>query len=374
MKPDPPSARRVLVIGPTPPPIGGDTVSTQALLESDWWGDAGLEPLHLESSRGDRVRGALEPLGPADLLRGAALLTAALRMIPRTRAVCLWANSRFLCTVGLPIIVAARLMGRPVAVKPFGGYLAEYLRGLGAIRRRITIGILGKAAFIFPQTRGMAGELARESGISEERIVCMPNFVSGVVSRRAPKDRGFTGRCVFAGQIKREKGVFDIIESFSGMDRFSCDLYGPVLDRDRAEFFDALAKRPNVRYRGIVEPAEVRGIIGSYDLLLLPSYHAGEGYPGVILEAFAAGVPVVASRWKSIPELVDDGERGLLVPVGDPASIRGALERLEREPELYRRMCCNVGPYVESFSERAVVRDIFLLRVRDLVDGRGSTV
>jgi len=71
-------------------------------------------------------------------------------------------------------------------------------------------------------------------------------------------------------------------------------------------------------------------------VFVLPSRE--EGLPISVLEAMAAGLPVVASRVGGIPELVVDGETGLLVPPRDPQAMAAALRRLVDDPDLRRRL------------------------------------
>ncbi|HUV37498.1 MAG TPA: glycosyltransferase [Patescibacteria group bacterium] len=361
---------RALVIGPTPPPIGGDTISTQRLLASRYWKEFGIGPVHLNTSAGGPVRIG-ERLGLRDILRGARILVHVFSRLSRIDVVLLWANSRFLCTIGVPIIAMGRLARRPVVVKIFGAFLAERLRTLRGPWRRVVIGALGNAAFVFPQTESMTDELVQELGLPRERVICLPNFLPDAALEGTHRGRRFGGKCIFIGQIKREKGVFDIMEALAGRRDFTCDLYGPVLDRDRAEFLEGIDGTPNIHYRGVAPPGDVQRIVGEYDLLLLPTYHIGEGYPAVILEAFAAGVPVVATGWKSIPDLVADGERGIIVPVRSPGAIREALQRIGRDEALYESMSRNAFEYARRYSERIVVRGILLERVRGLLDGSG---
>ena len=73
-----------------------------------------------------------------------------------------------------------------------------------------------------------------------------------------------------------------------------------------------------------------------------------EGIPLVLMEAMASGVPVVASRISGIPELVEDGVSGLLVPPGEPAALALALGRLHDDEQLRRRLALGGRAKVEQ--------------------------
>jgi glycosyltransferase involved in cell wall biosynthesis len=62
-----------------------------------------------------------------------------------------------------------------------------------------------------------------------------------------------------------------------------------------------------------LEPAEVVPTLRNYDALIFPSYYQGEGHPGVLVEAMMAGLPIITTQFRSIPELVQDGVNGLLM-------------------------------------------------------------
>jgi glycosyltransferase involved in cell wall biosynthesis len=203
--------------------------------------------------------------------------------------------------------------------------------------------------------------------MAASRVVHFPNFIPDAACRPDYRRKRFAGACVFVGQIKRRKGVFDIAEALRGRDGFRCDFYGPIVERDRVAFMDALSGAGNCAYRGTVEPDNVIETIGRYDVLLLPSYHPGEGYPAVVLQAFAAGVPVIASDWRDIPEIVEDGVTGILVPPEAPARIGEALRRLAADGDLYESMAANAFAFSRGFSEKAVVNDILVAKVSDLL-------
>jgi glycosyltransferase involved in cell wall biosynthesis len=87
---------------------------------------------------------------------------------------------------------------------------------------------------------------------------------------------------------------------------------------------------------------EVAEILGGADLAVCPSVLTAqgdrEGIPVALMEAMATGLAVVASDISGIPELVDDGETGLLVPPGDPRALADAIERLHDDPALRARL------------------------------------
>jgi glycosyltransferase involved in cell wall biosynthesis len=133
--------------------------------------------------------------------------------------------------------------------------------------------------------------------------------------------------------VKPSKGVRDIFAAVRTLGNATAvDVYGPLCDGiEIAEFTQA------VRYCGELSSSEVTEMISHYDVLLLPTYYPGEGYPGVILEAFAAGLPAIATRWQAIPEIVT-GDNGILIEPRDPFHLAAAMQYLAHSPAEYRRL------------------------------------
>jgi glycosyltransferase involved in cell wall biosynthesis len=97
-----------------------------------------------------------------------------------------------------------------------------------------------------------------------------------------------------------------------------------------------------VELRGALPHQEIPAVLAGATAMVLPSVTSRdgqmEGIPVALMEAMAAGVPVIASRLSGIPELVRDGETGLLVPERDPVALAEAMERLARDPALGARL------------------------------------
>ena len=91
-----------------------------------------------------------------------------------------------------------------------------------------------------------------------------------------------------------------------------------------------------MRYLGPVAGGEKGEVLRCADILAFPTYN--DAFPLVVLEAMGAGLAVVATPEGAIPDMVRDGDSGILVPHHDPAALADALQRLLDNPELCRRM------------------------------------
>jgi len=97
---------------------------------------------------------------------------------------------------------------------------------------------------------------------------------------------------------------------------------------------EAKGLKEKVRFLGLRD--DIPDLLAEASILVLPS--DWEGVPLTVLEAMAAGKPVVATAVGGVPELVDEGKTGFLVPPQAPDALAGAILRLARDPELRKRM------------------------------------
>jgi glycosyltransferase involved in cell wall biosynthesis/peptidoglycan/xylan/chitin deacetylase (PgdA/CDA1 family) len=154
-------------------------------------------------------------------------------------------------------------------------------------------------------------------------------------------------RMLCIGTLHEVKGQVHLVEACRllaerGVD-VRCRLIGDGPDRPELERRIAAAGLQNtVILAGPRMREEVAEELAGADVLVAPSvptrHGRREGIPVVLMEAMSAGLPVVASGISGIPELVSDGESGLLVPPGDPEALADALGRLAADPELRRRL------------------------------------
>jgi glycosyltransferase involved in cell wall biosynthesis len=163
-------------------------------------------------------------------------------------------------------------------------------------------------------------ELLVGAGLPAEAVHVKPNFHP---SPPVPSPwAGRPARALFVGRLAPEKGVGLLLDAWAGWgDAPELVVVGDGPERARLEArAAALGLAPRVRFTGQVPPAEVEAHLLASRLLIVPSIWF-EGFPLVIREALAAGVPVAASRIGSLEDIVEPGATGLLFEPGDPADL-----------------------------------------------------
>lgn len=212
----------------------------------------------------------------------------------------------------------ARLSDRPFVVT---------LHGTGSAGALSDLALAGRAPWLVrfllrPARRVIcvSGPLAaamREIGV--ERVCWIPN---GVVVPKSYRRKNVEPFVLYAGRLSPEKGIAELVEATHGM-RLVVAGDGPL----RGLVPGATGFLPHVELEQLYERAGV---------VALPSLR--EGLPVTLLEAMAHGCPIVATPVGGIPELVEHGRTGLLVPPGDPEALRAAIELLLSDAGLSRRL------------------------------------
>ena len=122
------------------------------------------------------------------------------------------------------------------------------------------------------------------------------------------RDKDFKKRFLFLGQIKKSKGILELIDVFEELgSEYSLEIYGHIQEVELSFIKD------HKFYKGFVNQDETNKIFKNNDVLVLPTYYEGEGYPGVIIEAFMNSLPVISTKWRYIPEIVDSNVNGILI-------------------------------------------------------------
>lgn len=196
------------------------------------------------------------------------------------------------------------------------------------------------------------------SGIDLERFRCMV----GLFGRRpqgitCPPDAVVVGS---VGWLTEVKGHRFLIEALARLKPHHPRLHVVIVGSGRLrEEYAALAERLGVgkAVHLIGERQDVPDCLAAMDFFVLPSLNEGMGR--ALVEAMAAGRPVVASKVGGVPAIVEDRRTGLLVPPGDPVALAAAIDALLRRPDLAKALGAAAGESIGSrFGAQAMVRAV----------------
>lgn len=292
-------------------------------------------------------------------------------------------------------LVAARFCGVPVRIYLLRGLKLETSRGLRRIlllwAERIAS---GSADLVVCNSRSLRNKalamgIARPSklvllGEGSSNGVNLARFAPGKTSVRKelgiPHDAPVVG---FSGRLTADKGLPELLEAFAVVLRHVPDAYLLLVGWfDAAE--DALEVgirariegHPRVLCTGFVEDTAL--YYRAMDVMVHPSWR--EGFPNVVLEASASGVPVIATHCTGSSDAVIPEVTGLLVPIGSPEAISEAVLNLLGDPDLRKRMSAAARTWVaENYSDQrvlglAITLYMSLIQPMELEDPRSSEV
>ncbi|MCC8171362.1 MAG: glycosyltransferase family 4 protein [Parabacteroides sp.] len=202
-------------------------------------------------------------------------------------------------------------------------------------------------------------------------VVTVPNFkkITYIPSKR-PAD---CCRFVFLSRIIPEKGVdliLDAAERLNASDggNFGVDFYGKIAPGYEPEFLSRVGQLPQVAYRGFLDLTTHAGydILAGYSAMLFPTFWPGEGFPGIIVDACIAGLPVIASDWNLNKYIITTGYNGILIPPKDAGSLAQTMRRmisgeinLENMAANAQKECINYN--ADTLLTRALLRRIGIL-------------
>lgn len=258
----------------------------------------------------------------------------------------------FICASPYSGLTAAALarcvcavLRRPMAALFFGGSLAETYRRYPRWRRRLMDRTCLAAPLVYAQTRQLLREFQDRPNF---RLLPNTRDIPAPPRRRcAARPHGEKLQLIFLSQLRMEKGLAEALAACGDLSE-SCvlNVFGPPMSNTDFSLFD---NHPNASYRGTLDPSEVPARLREHDALIFPSYHRGEGYPGVIIEAFQCGLPVIAARWMGVPDLFEGEDAGLLVEPRSADDLRSAIKRLIDDPALRSRLAAGAKRQGEKF-------------------------
>ena len=264
---------------------------------------------------------------------------------------------------------AAALTGTPLVLKVTSDPAFERARRRGAVDGAVAdfqsapggafVGALRmardatvqRAAHVVCPSSFMAG-LVVSWGVPEERVTVLPNPAPRP-DEAAAVELDARPALVFAGRLTTAKDLGVLLRALRGVPDATLSIVGDGADRAALEALATdLDLSARVRFFGARPRAEVLGLMAAADAFVLTS--AWENFPHGLVEALAMGTPVIATRVGGVPEIVTDGENGLLVDPGDEQAFAAAVNRFLEDRGLREHLRAAAAASVARFDQDAV--------------------
>ena len=276
-------------------------------------------------------------------------------------------------TVGM---LAAKLAGVPHRLHTIAGL--PLLEATGSKRKLLNL--VEKvtchcATMIYPNSHGLKEIIIREQFCKPEKLKVIGNGSSNGINTKyfnpdhfsendklilrsylgiTPEDFVF----VFVGRLVGDKGINELVAAFQKLNTIGLPakllLVGPKeddLDPLQPDTLRQIDSSHNIIFVGF--QSDVRPYFAISDVLLFPSYR--EGFPNVVMQAGAMGLPSIVSDINGCNEIIEAGKNGIIIPVKDEQAIFNAMEKLLKDPILLEKMKQNARSMILSRYEQEVV-------------------
>lgn len=236
-----------------------------------------------------------------------------------------------------------RVFHRKLHYVVIGGWLPSFLKDREALRESVS-----RFTGVYVETTTMQNAL-KEIGITNTYL--LKNFKDiDVLSESELKYQHEKPYkiCTFS-RVMKEKGIEDIVNAVIDINTshneeiYQLDIYGQV-DSEQGDWFEQLSRNfPSyVSYKGLVQFDKSVEVLKDYFMLVFPTKFYTEGIPGTIIDAYAAGLPVLSSKWESFSDVIDDGVTGIGYEFNDYSMLADKLLEIGITPEIVenKRVYC----------------------------------
>lgn len=194
-------------------------------------------------------------------------------------------------------------------------------------------------------------------------ITIIPSGVDDISSSINAKKHGDNFTVLFVGVCRETKGILDFLKvieiAHKRNDKITGRIIGKTFSDKEKEAIDEAVNNNIVRYEGIKTGEDKNNIFNESDLFLFPTFFEHENFPTVILEAFSAGLPVVATNWRGVKDQVHHNENGYLHEVHDVNGMSDSIVKLATDKELYQRLAKNARlDYERNYSVQKFEKNI----------------
>jgi len=350
----------ILLVGQTPPPYHGQAIAMQQLFDQRW---EGLEVRYLRMaySHSESEVGRFRIRKIFHLI---ALIIKSWIILIKNRPCCLYyppaSPNRTPVIRDVIFFLLVRPLAKDTIFHYHAGGLPAYVASL-----RFPLRFFSRLAFS-NATLGIEiseSQLSKDIFFPVKRRICISNGLDvSDVGQRSNTDKNERRRILFVAGLRESKGVMNIISTADALRRlgadFVFDVAGAWQEEDTRREFEAELSRLNLEdhifFHGRVTGEDKWNLYRQAYAFFFPSFYESENFPLVLIEAMAFGLPIVATNWRGIPELVVDGETGRLCDVQSCEQFSSAINELINNEDDYKKMASLARSRYENKYTKAV--------------------
>ncbi|MEK4228817.1 glycosyltransferase family 4 protein [Solibacillus sp. FSL H8-0538] len=255
-------------------------------------------------------------------------------------------------------VLLNKIFSRKLYYMVIGGWLPSIVDNNIKLR-----GHVGKFTVVYVETHSMLERLV-EQGLNNIKI--LPNFkrLEIVNENELVYSIGEPYKLCTFSRVMEEKGIEDAIKTVIkineslGKSAYSLDIYGPI-DPGYVERFERLSEKfpEYIVYKGVVDYNKTSKVLKDYFALLFPTHFKTEGVPGTIIDAYSAGVPVIASQWDSVNEIISHELTGIIYDYRKNSELEYLLLQIFENPNKINNMKINCLKKAKQYSTETVIKE-----------------
>jgi len=358
-----PSNTKILLVGSIPPPYHGQAVITEILFRS-FTDSPSIEKLNLSFSP------SIESIGTLGLKKLWVLFKAIFHFISfRLRN--LSSNTVLYYCAGsanwVPLIKDCILLGlfgrlfNKVAVHYHSGGLPEWFEQskIAGFFGKLTYGRVNKAIALTSHVKVPC--------YKNTELYIVPNGLN--VDRKVSAEHSSQIEFLFLGALRESKGIgtlckaLKILKETSDDNLWKVNLVGEWVSLEEEHqwinFIKENKLEDQIYLKGRLTGLKKWEIYKRSDVFVFPSFYESENQPLVIIEAMGMGLPIIASNWRGIPELLEEGKTGYLIPPQDANELANIMQQLISNPEKLEEMSVLAKKsYDQNFTESCFIERI----------------
>ena len=225
--------------------------------------------------------------------------------------------------IGPYIYIISKIFNIKFSLRKFAGNFDIFFKKTNLLNRKIIIFLLKKSSSNFFETKYLVDFFK----VYNSKTYWFPNVR---FKSEFSVNRSYNKKFVFMSHIKVEKGIDIILEASNLLSNdYEFHFYGEIMDEKYSrQYFD---NYKNCIYHGSIDGESVIKTLNEYDVVLLPTFWIGEGYPGIIIEAYSIGIPVISTSRRGISEIVANDSTGILIPPKDANALYKAIKSINKD-------------------------------------------